>query len=284
MSTCWIPTEMRTTSIATATYLETNTWIFSLGNFKIVLDPVLQTPLDFGVPYLYTGQKKFVNGPEELRKICQNSYDYVLISQGFDDHAHVPTLKQLFLKLPSLYYIAPPSAMQYLISSGIPQSYLYTLSPGASITLTKAEDVLEIKATSGALLGPPWQSPENGYIINLRSNGNLITSLYCEPHCMYKEEELSQFQVDNVITPVVSQQLPFYTLVAGGEKARRLSQILKAKRVLPMANGELNQSGFLSRIIQTRGSREEFCTQVQRSNSGLRVVDVVPGEPVSLLS
>ena len=61
-----------------------------------------------------------------------------------------------------------------------------------------------------------------------------------------------------MITPVTAQELPAYTLVAGGQKALRLSQILEAKYVIPMANGNLEQSGLLSAIIRSSGSEGEF--------------------------
>jgi hypothetical protein len=76
---------------------------------------------------------------------------------------------------------------------------------------------------------------------------------------MFEEEELSSFSAGAVISPVVAQMLPGgYPLVAGGEKAARLAEVLGARYVVAMGNGELSQRGLLSRVIETEGSEEEF--------------------------
>ena len=75
-------------------FLESNSWIFNLGSVEIAVDPVLYSPLDFGIPFLYTGKKRLIDGREEFKKVSAKS-DYVLLTQGLDDHAHAPTLKVL---------------------------------------------------------------------------------------------------------------------------------------------------------------------------------------------
>ncbi len=258
-------------------YLETNSWVFNLGSFTLAVDPVLAAPLDFGIPFLYTGKKRAIDGPKELEKLIESA-DYVLLSQGLDDHAHSPTLKILAQRRPSLPYIAPPSAVPILKSAGVPQSCISTIAPGQQISLKKNRDELQIRATTGALVGPPWQANENGYVLRL-VNG---PSIYYEPHCMYDEAELARLQADFVITPVVSQELPYFTLVAGGSKALRLAEILKAKAVIPMANGELEQSGPLAAIIRSEGSAEEFSGLVKAKAPRLRFFSVTPGVPLSI--
>lgn len=142
-------------------YLETNSWILNLGSFEIAVDPVLFSALDFGIPLLYTGKKRYIDGKEELKKICSNS-DYILISQGLDDHAHTPTLKQLSKVKPTMPYICPPSAVSILKACGINEKYIKTIVPDEVIKLVKGDDAVEITATTGALVGPPWQANENG--------------------------------------------------------------------------------------------------------------------------
>ena len=132
----------------------------------------------------------------------------------------------------------------------------------------------------GALLGPPWQQKENGYIIRPKT-GNSFQSVYVEPHCMYDESELSCYQVDCVISPVVSQELPAFTLVAGGSKVLKLAQILKAKIIAPMANGDLDQAGILSKIITEGCSFPEF--QDMALKRGIKVLDTRPGKFVSVI-
>jgi L-ascorbate metabolism protein UlaG (beta-lactamase superfamily) len=100
---------------------------------------------------------------------------------------------------------------------------------------------------------------------------------------MYDEAELSRFKVDYVITPVVKQKLPAYTLVDGGEKALRLAEILKAKYVVPMMNGDLEQKGVLSGIIQSECSTEEFEQLVKSSRSKIQVISKQPGTEIALV-
>lgn len=46
-----------------------------------------------------------------------------------------------------------------------PASRITYLLPGESTVLSSGERAVEIKATSGAVLGPPWQQAENGFIV-----------------------------------------------------------------------------------------------------------------------
>jgi L-ascorbate metabolism protein UlaG (beta-lactamase superfamily) len=126
-------------------------------------------------------------------------------------------------------------------------------------------------------VGPPWQQSENGYILK-----NSEISVYYEPHCMYNETELKDFQVDVIITPVVEQQLPYFTLVAGGEKAINLAKILKARYIIPMANGDLKQTGILKRLLNIVGSTEEFKTLAKEKLKSLKVLNVTPGDVLTV--
>ena len=128
-----------------------------------------------------------------------------------------------------------------------------------------------------------------GYIVRLFSNKSptkSLCSIYTEPHCMYDESQLSRYSpIDYVITPIASQKLglspgnTFYTLVDGGSKALKLGQILKCKGILPMANGELEQTGLLSKIVQSEGSETEFR---KITGKDIKVYNVTPGIPITL--
>eukprot|EP01036_Dinobryon_divergens_P022769 gene22769-31060_t len=213
--------------------------------------------------------------------------DVVLISQGYDDHAHGPTLTKLSRRFPLMKYICPPSAKPILTSCGIGEQFITTIRPGESRTFTNSKNsTVEITATAGALLGPPWQAKENGYLI--RGSQPKTDSLnkydvYYEPHCMYDEQELSQYRADIVITPVTAQELPAFTLVAGGKKALRLSQILEAKFVIPMANGNLNQSGLLSAVIRSSGSEGDFSGLLERLKSKTKLIPAPAGKELTVL-
>lgn len=265
---------------------------------NIFLDPVMGQ-VDFGAPLLYTGNKRILRTQQEIDNYLRQAAfraDTVLISQGFDDHAHLPTLQRLTRLRPSLNYIAPPSALSVLQKAGISiNKHVRTLLPGQSCIVTATDGLgqVQIDATSGALLGPPWQQKENGYIITAIAGVDLKggserrpPSVYYEPHCNYDEGELRRrgCQADVVITPVVAQELPAYTLISGGNAAARLATVLKAKVVVPMRNGELIQSGLLANILKTRGSEDEFKQLLSSSESTahIRMLPAPAGELVSI--
>jgi len=54
-------------------------------------------------------------------------------------------------------------------------------------------------------------------------------SLYYEPHCVYNQSFIEKEKADIVITPVVKQLLPKFTLVSGQEDAVKLAKLLQAK-------------------------------------------------------
>lgn len=112
-------------------------------------------------------------------------------------------------------------------------------------------------------------------------------TLYYEPHCVYNKNFLEKEQADIVITPVIKQLLPNFTLVSGQEDAVQLAKVLNAKYtsdpplaqchvnkkistqvisflslhyryIVPMRNGDLDAKGFLSSLIQSEGTFESF--------------------------
>ena len=260
-------------------FLEINSWIFNAGSIEVVVDPVLASALDFGMPYLYTGRRKLLDGQDELLNIIRSS-DYVLLSQSIDDHCHVPTIKVLSSERPDLIYIAPPSSVDILTACGVASQMIRVLSHGDTLSLLKGHDTVKITTTIGASVGPPWSTRENGYILNY----NGVCSLYYEPHGMFLESELQRedYRADYVIAPMVSQRLLSYTLVNGWEKAVELARLLKARAIIPMANGDLVQSGLLSKLIQFRGSVQETREFLQRHKNDLEVLDVYPGQSILL--
>lgn len=272
-----------------ARYLETNCWALELGGMTILVDPVLQAPLTFGVPLIYSGTKRWINGPQELERYASTA-DVVLISQGFDDHAHAPTLKKLFELNPDMPYVCPPSAISILSGCGIPNDKISVLRPGEKTTLKKRSDDnldrVEVLATTGALLSPPWQAKENGYILKpSKSSSVSFPSVYFEPHCMFEPQELSNLSADYVISPIATQELiplPSYPLVEGGAKTLELAKILKAKKIIPMANGDLIQTGLSAPLIRSKGSEQEFRQILEKSKLPIELVHVDPGVEIEI--
>ena len=265
-----------------ARFLESNTFIFQLGDVKIFSDPVM-SQLDFGIPAVYRGNKKVIDENLELELAAETS-DVVMISQSYDDHAHTPTLKKLAVMRPGMPYLCPPSAKTLLMSCGIPEEMITTLLPGQKHEIAKGETKVEILATNGALLGPPWQQKENGYVMRSISPSSPFPSIYYEPHCMYDELELKRIgNIDYVIAPVVAQKLPGYTLVDGGKKALDLAKLLGAKYFIPMMNGGLNQQGILSSIVKKEGSVDEFIQIAKLALPDMQILDGAPGLEIALI-
>uniref|UniRef100_A0A1D1XG12 UPF0173 metal-dependent hydrolase Tpet_1587 n=1 Tax=Anthurium amnicola TaxID=1678845 RepID=A0A1D1XG12_9ARAE len=232
------------------TYLEGNSWLWHVGGLNILVDPILVGNLDFGIPWLYDAAKKILKNfrLEDLPEL-----DCLLITQSLDDHCHVRTLKPLSEMRPDLRVISTLNAESILNPMFRNVTYL---EPGESSELESRNGAkVNIHATAGPILGPPWQRPENGYII---THGESRAILYYEPHCVYSHSLLEKQRADIVITPVIKQLLPAFTLVSGQEDAVNLAKLLQAKFIVPMKNGDLDSKGILSELIKAEGTVESF--------------------------
>ncbi|KAM7271089.1 hypothetical protein ACFE04_030303 [Oxalis oulophora] len=256
------------------THLESNSWIWDVNGVKIWVDPILVGNLDFGIPWLYDGAKKVLKNVQlsDLPKP-----DCLLITQSLDDHCHLSTLKPLSQLYPNLKVIATPNAKQLLDPLFSNVTYL---EPGqSSVIEARNGSKIGVKATAGPVLGPPWQRPENGYIINsLQSK----LSLYYEPHCVYDQRFLEKEQADIVVTPVIKQLLPKFTLVSGQEDAVRLAKLLNAKFVVAFNNGDLDAKGFLADLVKTSGTFESFKELLWKELPEAQVLVPIPGEPLEI--
>ncbi|CAI7857989.1 unnamed protein product [Closterium sp. NIES-54] len=261
----------------TLTYLEGNSWLWSVDGVKVLVDPIIEGPLDFGIPWLYTGYKKVL---KSLSLDDVIDADVVLITQSLDDHMHVRTLKALAARRPDVPVIATPNGKAFLDSLFSNVTYI---EPGSSTSFTSSKGArLSVKAVPGPVLGPPWQRPENGYIVRGEASG---ASIYIEPHCVFNEAALKEGgeRVDVLVTPVVKQELPGYTLVSGQEDAVRLAKVVGARYVAPMANADVDASGILSALVTPNGTLSSF-KEILRSEDGINVevLQIVPGQAVAV--
>lgn len=129
-------------------------------------------------------------------------------------------------------------------------------------------------------MGPPWQAPENGYILS----ANRSPSVYYEPHCMYDSSELSRCAgaIDYVITPVKKLTLPIgYTIVDGMDKALQLCDLVQPKAAIPMNNADVPAEGVLNDILILSGGVREF-RELSRNKKWKFMDSVVPGKEVPL--
>ncbi|XP_075507027.1 uncharacterized protein LOC142543565 isoform X2 [Primulina tabacum] len=256
------------------TYLEGNSWLWEVGGVKILVDPVLVGNLDFGIPWLYDAAKKLLKNfmLDDLPEI-----NCLLITQSLDDHCHMKTLKPLSQKLPNLRVIATPNAKALLDPLFTNVTYL---EPGqASEIQVNSGSSVKIRAIAGPVLGPPWQRPENGYLVT-SPEGEL--TLYYEPHCVYNENFVEKERADIVITPVIKQLLPSFTLVSGQEDAVRLAKLLHAQFIVPMKNGDLDSKGLLSSLVKAEGTVESFKELLSKELPEAKVLQPTPGKPIEI--
>ena len=62
-----------------ARFLESNTFIFQLGDVKIFSDPVM-SQLDFGIPAVYRGNKKVIDDPNDEKDVQNGTINMATIS------------------------------------------------------------------------------------------------------------------------------------------------------------------------------------------------------------
>ena len=298
----WIGHGVTQNSVGTTTltYLEINGWLLSAAGTTILIDPVLEGNLDFGFPDLYDASKRVLPSTGLIETLPP--LDALLITQGLDDHAHGRTLRRLAARMPELRVFAPPSA-RATVGLYFPRSATYLASRSRRLDLPylgldalptvrlppgKDTDRAQVKgisidATSGALVGPPWQRRENGYILRM-SDG--APSLYIEPHVEFDADELAaKGPVDAVITPTSGQSLPGFELVHGPRASADLVQALQPRWVVPMGNGDVDARGVTSPLISPIGDQEEFARRlanVRGQPPPPKVVDVSPGKPITL--
>ncbi|CAH9093703.1 unnamed protein product [Cuscuta epithymum] len=251
------------------TYLEGNSWLWEVGGVKILVDPILVGNLDFGIPWLYDAAKKFLKNFQinDLPEV-----DCILITQSLDDHCHLKTLRPLSQMSPNVRVIATPNAKSLLDPLFKNVTYL---EPGQAYIIEASNGFkVNVKATAGPVLGPPWQRPENGYLV---TSPHDVLTLYYEPHCIYNKTFLEKEHADIVITPVIKQILPSFTLVSGQEDAVQLAKLLSAKFIVAMRNGDLDSTGILARIVKAEGTMESFKDILSKELPSATVLEPTPG-------
>ena len=248
------------------THLELNgmIWKFPQHNTSLVIDPIA-TQLNFGIPWGYQANKAM--GKQQTLDLIVNAQPtHCLLSQGLDDHCHLDTLQQLIPLLPDLQFIVAPSAQEKMQSILPPNRQLQVLAPGQSLALAEHAT---LQATSGALVGPPWQARENGWLLTIHDK-----TIYTEPHSDIVNAQLKGLSANLMIAPVVEQALPAqvpkqgqYTLVHGGGRTLEIAQLLGVSQIIPLANESVETSGPLAGLVAASGSADEFQNLVQQYNA-----------------
>ncbi|NJK99966.1 MAG: MBL fold metallo-hydrolase [Spirulinaceae cyanobacterium SM2_1_0] len=246
------------------TYLDSNTWLIVLGRARILVDPWLVGPLVFGnLPWLFKGERRSPRAiPDDI--------DLILLSQGIEDHAHPPTLRQLDRQLP---VVASPSAAQ--VVTGLEFQQVTALAHGQTCLVGS----LTIQALPGAPLGP--LNTENGYLVREAESGE---SFYYEPHGFPPAALRDCEPVDVAITPIVSLSLPLAgPIINGGETAVQVAAWLRPQVLLPTAaGGDVEFAGVLTRFLQAQGSADELREALAARQLTTQVIEPTPGQPLTL--
>ncbi|DBA80412.1 TPA: hypothetical protein ACH3X2_007349 [Trebouxia sp. C0005] len=255
------------------TAYEGNSWevTFDQSGVTVLVDPWLEGDLVFAnQTWLYRGQKGALKDVKLDIDVIGAHADVILLSQGLDDHSHKPTLERL---PKDKLVVGSPAAAAVCQSLGF--TNVYGLDHGKTMSVCNGR--LQITATAGALVGPPWSKRENGFVLSeTQADG---VKLYYEPHCDYDEAAVAKIgKVDAVVTPANSQVLINFPLVKGKQNALKLIQSLQPSVVIPLINAKFHQSGPLSKLIHAEGSPEDLQGLLQ--HAGLQHVKVrMPAPP-----
>lgn len=246
-------------------WLDSNSWLLTVGGLRILVDPWLVGELVFGQ------QTWLFKGEHPQPKPLPENIDLILLSQGLEDHAHPPTLKALDRSIP---VVGSPSAAKVAKDLGYGQ--VTALGHGETFTLN---ELVTIRAVPGAPVGPT--TVENGYILR---DGAAGASLFYEPHGFHRAEIQQEGPVDVVITPVLDLALPLVGPIIRGQKgALELVDWLQPQVVLPTADaGEVTYSGVLINWLKTSGTAQTLQAAIAQKGLTTRVLNPQVGQPVAL--
>ena len=250
---------------------------------KILVDPWLVGNLTFGgLDFIYSGTKK-VARPDTINiDVLAADTDFILLTMSIDDHAHRPTLERLPKSLP---VVGSPSAAA--VARQLGYTTVYELGHGQEMTLTLnkggGEKKISIRATQGALVGPPWSKRENGFVLREICTAGGGTSLYYEPHADYVSESVAEVSpVDIVVSPPCTQSLLGYQLVKGASENISLLKMLRPKVVVPLMNAEFDATGPLNSLLTENGGVDALKQQLEMVPELKEVKVLVPTAGVPL--
>ncbi|AFZ55156.1 MBL fold metallo-hydrolase [Cyanobacterium aponinum] len=245
------------------TWLDSNSWLIEMSNTRILLDPWLVGSLVFGnLKWLLEGKKK------TSRPIPDN-IDFILLSQGLEDHAHPPTLKVLDHNLPVVASVNAGKVCQDLGYTNIT-----TLKHNESYIFN---DKIQIDAIAGSPVGPGVI--ENGYILR-----DLVTgeSIYYEPHGFHSPNLQKQESITTIITPLTNIKIPFLgPVIKGQETAVEVCRWLNPQYILSTAaGGDIDFDGLLVNLLKPDGTIERLRNLLKEANLFVNVIEPQPGEKI----
>jgi L-ascorbate metabolism protein UlaG (beta-lactamase superfamily) len=241
------------------TWLDSNSWLLEIEHHHILIDPWLVDALMFG------NAAWFFKAERAKPRPIPAKIDLILLSQGLEDHAHVPTLKILDRSIPVVGSIGAAKICKdlgYLSVTALEHGEEFSLAPD-----------LKIQATLGSPTGP--KSLENGYLISSPAG-----SLYYEPHGYHDRALQNHAPVDVVITPILDLALPLVgKIIKGQQTALEIANWLKPQVLIPTASGgDLVYSGLLLKLLQTQGNATEMQELLIKNFLTTQVIEPLPGD------
>ncbi|MGF1457808.1 MAG: MBL fold metallo-hydrolase [Leptolyngbyaceae cyanobacterium] len=247
-----------------ATWLDNNSWLWEIANQKILVDPWLIGTLTFSNTSWFFEGKKIESQP------IPTDIDFLLLSQGLEDHAHPATLQALNKSIP---VVGSPNAAQVVRKFGFTD--ITVLHHGESIVRSD----ITIKAVAGAPIGPTLT--ENGYIVHDTATG---LKLFYEPHGYHPPALKDEAPIDVVLTPMENLSLPLAgNIIRGLASASELANWLKPQVMLPTTHAqETKYSGLLTSIIGASGGPQQVRQQVTNEKASITVLEPKVGERIAL--
>ncbi|MBW4666098.1 MAG: MBL fold metallo-hydrolase [Cyanomargarita calcarea GSE-NOS-MK-12-04C] len=243
------------------TWLDSNSWLMSMGGKQILVDPWLVGPLVFGnLPWLFKSDRL-------IPRAIPENIDLIVLSQGLEDHTHPPTLKQLDRSIP---VVASVNAAKIVRELGY--NKVTALAHGESFTLLEQ---VKIEAKPGSPIGP--MLVENGYLFKDLIDG---TTLYYEPHGYHSPSLKDAAPIDIVIAPIIDLEIPFLgSIIKGSKSALELVKWLQPQVIMPTAaGGDVSFEGLLISVLRQTGNAEEFRKLLAENNLTTQVIEPKPGE------
>ncbi|GLI64083.1 hypothetical protein VaNZ11_007252 [Volvox africanus] len=269
---------------------------FNASGVRVLIDPWFVGELTFGgADWLFEGRKRVIGRDTrvDMQQVLAET-DVLVITQGLDDHCHIPTLSAVSNK--AIPVVTNPDGAAQMRPLGF--TNITVLTPGkATVIKGEAGGMLMIQATAGALVGPPWTPRQLGLLMReVSSDGERPASLYFESHCDFDSGSLQEGQksclegghVDVVVSPVVSEMLGVgpasYELVQGASNLVKLLRLLRPKVLLPLMNHEMDVSGPLTSIMWQKGNERGVAELLRREGlADIRVeYPAPPGEALAL--
>jgi len=262
----------QTCSEPSYTYFEGNSWGVQVEGKTVLVDPIV-TDLQFGNATIYNQKKRFFSNEDDPRKVLPTP-DLILISQSLPDHLHLPTMRAFDR---TTRIVTTAAAAEMLDKEGF--SNVKAIKYGERTTELKGE--VEVLATAGPILGPPWQLPENGYLATLKKSG---IKIFYEPHSQPQPGALDGLHADvivaaydrSVFTPIN------YLLVAGKEGAVAGAKQLKAKKLFLINNESLSSTGLLKNFVKATGSPLDVVKAAKTAGIDIEIINPKPKVAQSL--